>query len=217
MKFNAISRSLVAVALVATATGCNIYKKFEMPQSDALLGEYVEACEQEVDTTTFGNLQWQEVFTDPVLVDYINRALQNNTNLANAKLNIDIAHANMRGARLSYLPSLSIGAQGGASSIDNSKLSGWNYTIPLTASWEVDIFGKILNNKRSAEASYRQAEDYAQAVRSQIIGGVANCYYSIATLEAQLRLNRETAEIWRENVEVMKNYKLAGRTNEPAV
>ncbi len=217
MKFNAISRSLVAVALVATATGCNIYKKFEMPQSDALLGEYVEACEQEVDTTTFGNLQWQEVFTDPVLVDYINRALQNNTNLANAKLNIDIAHANMRGARLSYLPSLSIGAQGGASSIDNSKLSGWNYTIPLTASWEVDIFGKILNNKRSAEASYRQAEDYAQAVRSQIIGGVANCYYSIATLEAQLRLNRETAEIWRENVEVMKNYKLAGRTNEAAV
>lgn len=217
MKFNSISRVAVVTVALATMTSCHIYKKFEMPQDDELSRQYVEARDMEVDSAAFGNLQWQEVFTDPVLTDLINRALANNTDLANAKLNVDIAHANMRGARLSYLPSLSLGAQGGASSVDNSKLSGWNYTIPLTASWEVDVFGKILNNKRMAEASYRQTQDYEQAVRSQIIGGVANLYYTIATLEAQLRLNRETAEIWKENVEVMRNYKLAGRTNEAAV
>lgn len=217
MKFNSISRAAVVTIALAMMTSCHIYKKFEMPQDEPLTAEYVEARDAAVDSAAFGNLQWQEVFTDPVLADMIQRALDNNTDLANAKLNVDIAHANMRGARLSYLPSLSLGAQGGASSVDNSKLSGWNYTIPLTASWEVDIFGKILNNKRSAEASYRQMQDYEQAVRSQIIGGVANCYYTIATLEAQLQLNRETAEIWRENVDAMRNYKLAGRANEAAV
>lgn len=217
MKINKITR-VAAVAVIATAmTGCHIYKKFEMPTDNALQSEYVEARDAEVDSTAFGNLAWQEVFTDPVLADLINRALENNTDLANAKLNVDIAHANMRGARLSYLPSLSLAANGGASSVANGKLTGWNYTIPLTASWEVDVFGKILNNKRGAEATYRQSKDYAQAVRSQIIGGVANCYYSIATLESQLRLNRETAEIWRENVQTMKDYKEAGRTNEAAV
>lgn len=211
--------SLIAVAALATvmASSCNIYRKFEMPQDDALTREYVEARDAEADPAAFGNLRWQDVFTDPTLADLIERALANNTNLNNAKLNIDIAHANMRGARLAYLPSLTLAPQGGASSIANGNLTNWNYNIPLSASWEVDIFGKLLNSKRGAEAAYQQTKDYEQAVRSQIIGGVANCYYAISTLKAQLNLNRETAEIWRQNVEVMKAYKEAGMTNEAAV
>ncbi|MDE6073546.1 MAG: TolC family protein, partial [Muribaculaceae bacterium] len=91
--------------------------------------------------------------------DLLRQALVSNVFIDNALLNIEVAHANMRGARLSYLPSLAIAAQGGASSVSNGKLTNWNYTIPLTASWEVDIFGKILNTKRSAEASYAQSQD----------------------------------------------------------
>lgn len=217
MKLKYIRNVAAATLALTMLSGCHIYKKFEMPEDNVLQAEYVQARDAQPDSAAFGNLSWREVFTDPVLADMIQRALDNNTDLANAKLNVDIAHANMRGARLSYLPSLSLSAQGGASSISNGKLTGWNYTVPLTASWEVDVFGKILNAKRGAEASYRQTQDYEQAVRSQIIGGVANCYYLIATLENQLRLNRETAEIWRQNVQVMKDYKLAGRTNEAAV
>ncbi|MCM1297313.1 MAG: TolC family protein, partial [Muribaculaceae bacterium] len=165
----------------------------------------------------FGNLPWQQVFTDPILADLIRQALAANVDLENARLNVEIAHANMRGARLSYLPSLALAAQGGASSVSNGKLTNWNYTIPLTASWEVDVFGKILNSKRGAEAAYRQSQDYCQAVRSQIIGAVANCYYAIAALRSQIALSESTAEIWKENVELMKNYKLIGRANEAAV
>lgn len=217
MKSNKLT--LIAAAALATAmvSSCNIYKKFEMPADDALTSEYVRACETAPDSAAFGNLQWQQVFTDPMLVDLINGALANNTNLNNAKLNIDIAHANLRGARLAYLPSLALAPQGGASSVANGKLTNWNYTIPLSASWEVDIFGKLLNGKRGAEAAYQQTKDFEQAVRSQIIGGVANCYYAISTLKSQINLNKATAEIWRRNVEVMKQYKEAGMTNEAAV
>ena len=54
-------------------------------------------------------------------------------------------------------------------------------------------------------------------MRSQIIGGVANCYYAIATIERQIELNKETAKLWSESIEVMKNLKLDGRLNEAAI
>jgi NodT family efflux transporter outer membrane factor (OMF) lipoprotein len=202
---------------ISMLSSCGLYKKYEMPQDEsALAAEYVKAQEAEIDTTTFGNLRWQEVFTDPVLVDLINQALANNVNMQNAKLNIDIAQAQLKGAKLSYLPSVALAPNGGYASFAGSDFIG-TYQIPLAVSWEVDIFGKLLNNKRSAEVTVEQTKAYNQAVRSQIIGGVANCYYAIATIERQIELNKETAKLWSESIEVMKNLKLDGRLNEAAI
>lgn len=217
MKANrTIQMCLTAAIGAAMLSSCHIYKKFDMPQDTAMTREYVEAKEAPVDSAAYGNLSWQQVFTDPLLQDYISRALANNINLDNARINVEVARANMLGARLSYLPAVAINATGA-----NSWYAGvegqWNYTIPMAISWEVDIFGKILNNKRSAETAVRMQQDYMQAVRSQIITGVASCFYSIANLNAQLKLSRETAELWKQNVEIMKDYKEAGRVNEAAV
>ena len=166
----------VATLSISMLSSCSLYKKFEMPQDEsALVTEYVKAQEAEVDTTTFGNLRWQEVFTDPMLVDLINQALANNVNMQNAKLNVDIAQAQLKGAKLSYYPSVALAPNGALASYAGSDFIG-TYQIPLAVSWEVDIFGKLLNNKRSAEATVAQTEAYNQAVRSQIIGGVAHCY-----------------------------------------
>ncbi|MDE7153247.1 MAG: TolC family protein [Muribaculaceae bacterium] len=214
-----IKTSYIALALMgATAlTGCQM-KKFNINQQESTLAqEYARAAQQPVDSASFGNVRWEQVFTDPLLADLIREALAANVDLDNARLNVEVARANMRGARLAYLPSLALAPQGGASSVSNGKLTNWNYTIPLTASWEVDIFGKTLNNKRAAEASFRQSQSYAQAVRSQIIGGVANCYYAIASLQATLEMMEETATIWKENVQTMRDFKSIGRTNEAAV
>ena len=205
------------VLSISLLSSCGLYKKFEMPQDDnSLAAEYAKAKEAEVDTTTLGNLRWQEVFTDPVLVDLINQALANNVNMQNAKLNIDIAQAQLKGAKLSYFPAVALAPNGAFASYAGSDFIG-TYQIPLSVSWEVDVFGKLLNNKRSAEATVTQVEAYNQAVRSQIIGGVANCYYAIATIQRQIELNRETATLWAESIEVMKNLKLDGRMNEAAI
>ena len=202
---------------ISMLSSCGLYKKFEMPQDEStLVSEYVKAQEREIDSTTFGNLRWQEVFTDPVLVDLINKALENNVNMQNAKLNVDIAQAQLKGAKLSYFPSVALAPNGAYSSYAGSDFIG-TYQIPLAVSWEIDVFGKMLNNKRSAEASVEQTKAYNQAVRSQIIGGVANCYYAIATIERQIELNKETAKLWSESIEVMKNLKLDGRLNEAAI
>lgn len=211
-------KNITTIALsIFMLSSCVLYKKYEMPQNESVLtAEYVKAKDAEIDTATFGNLRWQEVFTDPVLVDLINQALTNNVNLQNAKLNVDIAQAQLKGAKLSYLPSLALAPNGGFASYAGSDFIG-TYQIPLAVSWEIDIFGKLLNNKRSAETSVEQTKAYNQAVRSQIIGGVANCYYAIATIKRQIELNKETAKLWSESIEVMKNLKLDGRLNEAAI
>lgn len=219
MKFDNIARIGILTAVgVSMLSSCHIYNKFDMPQDTPLTKEYVQAKEATPDSTAYGNLTWQSVFTDPLLQDYINRALSNNINLENARLNVDVARANLLGAKLSYLPAVAINATGAGASYAGSGFSGsWNYTIPMAISWEIDVFGKILNNKRGAAAAVRMQEDYLQAVRSQIITGVATCYYTIATLNAQLALSKETAEIWAKSVEIMKDYKEAGRVNQAAV
>lgn len=212
------SRYFTIIALsISMLSSCGLYKKYEMKENDSnLAAEYIQAKEATVDSTSLGNLRWQEVFTDPVLVDLINQALTNNVNLQNAKLNVDIAQAQLKGAKLSFLPSVALAPNGGFASFAGSDFIG-SYQIPLAVSWEIDVFGKLLNNKRSAKATLEQTEAYNQAVQSQIIGGVANCYYAIATLLRQIELNKETAKLWAESIEVMKNLKLDGRMNEAAI
>ncbi|MDE6134865.1 MAG: TolC family protein, partial [Muribaculaceae bacterium] len=196
---NKISHVVLALVAMLMLGSCGIYKKYETPTSTALTKAYVEARQMPVDSAAFGNLLWEDVFTDPLLVNLINMALENNTNLRNAQLNVEIAQANVLGAKLSYLPSVALAPNGAGASYAGSDIN-WTYSLPAHLSWEIDIFGKILNSKRGAQAALRQSEAYAQAVRSQIISAVATTYYSIAAVRQQLNLSRNTAELWGETV-----------------
>ena len=104
----------LVIGLTASLSSCHIYKKYETPTSTAITKEYAEALKQPTDSTAFGNLAWQDVFTDPILVDLINRALVANTDLRNAQLNVEAAQAQLLGAKLAYLPSLAIAPNGAA-------------------------------------------------------------------------------------------------------
>lgn len=213
---NNIFKGALALALTLSLSGCHIYKKYETPTDTPLTKSYAEALAQEPDSTAFGNLPWQEVFTDPVLVDLINRALTNNTDLRNAQLNVEAAQAQVLGAKLAYLPSVALAPNGAGAKYASNDFS-WTYQLPAQVSWEVDIFGKLLNNKRSAQVALIQTEAYAQAVRSQIISAVATTYYTLSAVKQQLALSRSTSELWKETVNTMRDLKEAGRTTEAAV
>lgn len=213
---NIAIKAAIGAALAVSLSGCHIYQKYETPTSTPLTKEYAEVKAQEPDSTAFGNLRWQDVFTDPVLADLISRALENNTDLRNAQLNVEAAQAQLLGAKLAYLPSLAI-APNGAGAKYASNPFGWSYQLPAQASWEIDIFGKLLNSKRGAQAAVLRSEAYAQAVRSQIIAAVATTYYTLAAVNEQLQLSRNTSELWLETVQKMRDLKLAGRTTEAGV
>lgn len=222
MKFKHISLVVATGMALGVMSGCNIYKKFELPTDNPVTADYARADSMERNPNAYGNLTWQQVFTDPTLAGLINQALENNVDLKNAKLNVDAAHARLQGANLAFLPSVALAPTGGK--MWNGGNHGvpftgynWSYSIPLSVSWEIDVFGRLLNSKRGAKAALLQSEDYRQATRSQIISAVATTYYTISALESQLELSRNTATLWGESVEVMKNLKLAGRVNEAAV
>lgn len=211
--------SMVLAALALSTTGCHIYQKYETPQSSSLTREYAQAASAQPDSAALGNIPWQQIFTEPMLHDLIAQALENNVDLRNAKLNVDVAQANLQGARMAYLPSVALAPQASNSrtTMAGTSWSGWSWSLPLSVSWEIDVFGKQLNSARAAKESYSMSQDYAQAVRSQIIGAVANCFYAISTLEAQLDIQRATAKVWAQNVDAMTALKEAGRTTEAAV
>ena len=195
---------------------CSVYKSYERPDMPVVDSLYRQAAATSADTTSIASLSWRELFTDPKLQALIETGLQNNTDLNIARLKVTEAEATLMTSRLAYLPSISFEPSGTLRSVDGNAMTK-SYDIAASASWEVDIFGKLTNAKRGAKAALEQSEAYRQAVQTQLIATIANSYYSLLMLDAQLGISEPTAAIWGENVRAMKALKAAGDATELAV
>ena len=195
---------------------CSVYKSYERPDMPVVDSLYRQAAATSADTTSIASLSWRELFTDPKLQALIETGLQNNTDLNIARLKVTEAEATLMTSRLAYLPSISFEPSGTLRSVDGNAMTK-SYDIAASASWEVDIFGKLTNAKRGAKAALEQSEAYRQAVQTQLIATIANSYYSLLMLDAQLDISERTAAIWGENVRAMKALKAAGDDTELAV
>ena len=195
---------------------CSVYKSYERPDMPVVDSLYRQAAVTSADTTSIASLSWRELFTDPKLQALIETGLQNNTDLNIARLKVTEAEATLMTSRLAYLPSISFEPSGTLRSVDGNAMTK-SYDIAASASWEVDIFGKLTNAKRGAKAALEQSEAYRQAVQTQLIATIANSYYSLLMLDAQLGISERTAAIWGENVRAMKALKAAGDATELAV
>ena len=202
------------VCATALLSSCHIYKAYERPDSIDATGIYRDPVSEtdtlaSADTTNMGNLPWKEVFRDPKLQALIEEGLANNVDMQAAVLRVEEAKVLLTSARLSFLPSINLAPQG---TITKMESSGYvkAYTAPAAASWEVDLFGKLLNASRGQKASYLQSQYSRQAVRSQLIGGIANTYYTLLMLDRQVEITAKTVDIYKENVRVMEAMKIAG-------
>ena len=208
-----MKKIIVLTTATALLSSCGIYTKYQPAETtpDNLYGEEVAVD----DTTNFGNVNWRELFTDPQLQALIEQGLQNNTDLRTAQLQIEEAEAALMSAKLAFLPSFALSPQGTISSFDGGKATK-TYTLPVTASWELDIFGRLRNAKQQAKALYAQSKDYQQAVRTQLIAGIANVYYTLLMLDEQLAISQQTEEAWKETVASTRALMDAGLANEAA-
>ena len=215
MKIKLITLSVSCLLL----SSCGIYTTYERPSdinTDGLYGQDLNEEAVAVDTASIASLSWRELFTDSHLQTLIEHALQSNTDLLSAQQRIKEAEATLSSAKLAYLPSFMLTPQGGVSSFNKSKGS-WTYTGIASASWEIDIFGKLTNAKRRSKALYLQSLEYEQAVSTSLIANVANLYYTLLMLDEQYRISEETAVNWRESVRTMRAMMAAGMTNEASV
>ena len=194
-------------------SSCGIYGKYHPVQGidSTLYGDLSLS-----DTAqNLGNLSWDALFTDPLLQDLIRQALDSNLDLRIAHEHVLQAEASLRGAQLAYLPSISLAPQGGFS--PQYSIRQGTYDLVASASWEIDIFGRTLNSLRRAKAAKAQMLDYEQAARCGLIAGVANTYYTLLMLDAQLEVAEQTEETWEQTVYAIRRMKDAGMANEAGV
>lgn len=216
-----MKKQIIGVMCVAAMmSSCHIYKAYDRPEAITTSGIYRDPASATdtlaSDTTNMGNLPWKEVFRDAKLQALIEEGLNNNVDVQAAALRVKEAKVMLTSAKLSYLPSINIAPQGTATSMDDGNYVK-AYTLPAVASWEFDLFGKILNSKRGQKVAYQKSQYSQQAVRSSIICGIANIYYSLLMLDRQVAITTETSDIYKENVRVMEAMKTAGMTTEAGV
>ena len=213
---NAILLSAAAIAV----SSCGIYTKYERPElKDKGIVRDVKSATDTLavtDTTSFGNLPWRSVFTDPQLQTLIDTALVNNTDLLNAALNVKMVEAQLTAAKLAFVPSFTFSPQGTISSWDGNKATK-TYSLPVQASWSVDLFGNLLNQKRSAQMALLATKDYQLVVKTNIISSVANMYYTLMMLDKQLEIVDNMASLTKDTWNMMKLQKDLGRAKETSV
>ena len=211
----------VGVGLLLLAS-CGLYNKYERP--DVNTAGLFRDVQSDVDTLVtntdenFGNLPWREVFTDPQLQALIEKALENNTDLRNAALNVQMMEDMLKVAKLAFLPSVAVAPQGTISRVMTDGASASKtYQLPISASWNVDLFGNILSQKRSAQVQLLATKDYRVAVQTSIICGIANLYYTLMMLDEQLAIVTDMEGLVKETWDMMKLQMNLGRARSTSV
>ena len=215
-----MKKTIFMFAAALTMTSCGLYNKYERPEvnTQGLVRDPLSLTDTlaMTDTTSFGNLPWRSVFTDPQLQTLIQQGLDKNVDLLNAALNVKMIEAQLACAKLAFLPSVAFTPQGTLSSFDGSKTTK-SYQLPISASWNVDLFGNILSVKRSAQMQLLQAKDYQLAVKTNIITGVANLYYTLLMLDRQLEILTDMEGLTKETWDMMALQMKYGRARSTSV
>ena len=196
-----MKKQIITLTVAAlTLSSCGIYTKYK-PVTEVPINLYGEEVVVTDTLDNMGNLSWREVFTDPQLQTLIEKGLQNNTDLQSAQWRVKEAEATLLSAKLAYLPSFALSPQGTVSSFDKSKATQ-TYTLPVTASWEIDIFGQyytLLMLDAQFEISVRTQHSWKETVdatRALMEAGMANeaavsqmeaTYYTICTSVLDLK------------------------------
>jgi multidrug efflux system outer membrane protein len=222
-------RILTVVAAGLLMQSCFTAKNYKRPDVKAENLYRTEVAAQ--DSTSMADIAWDKLFTDQVLQQHIKTGLQNNFDIRIAMQNIAIAEAGLKQARSVYFPTVSAGADWTHQELSkNSQLGALfsgqtggkrvnvdQYQLTATLGWEADIWGRIRSGKRAANAQYLQSIAANQAVKTQVITGIAASYYQLLSLDAQLKLAQQTLVNRDESIITILALKDAGNVNEVGV
>ena len=215
-----IRLAVIVAAAIIIFSSCNLRQKYVRPQvkTDSL---YRGANNK--DTTGIANISWKQMFTDQKLQDLLQEGITNSYDLKIAVTRIKQAEANLRQSKAAYLPTLSVEpqytkertsyAEGGSFGIFPNNL----YELSASASWEIDLWGKLKGAQKAALASLLQSYANRRAVQTQLIANIATDYYNLLAYDKELAITMQTVESYKNDVETNKALKQANRVNEASV
>ena len=214
-------RHIVVLGSVLMLQSCFVAKKYDRPdiETEDLYRSEVVAK----DTTSMADMPWEELFTDPILQGHIQKGLENNFDIRTALQNIAASEASLKQRKAGQLPTVGVNGTWTHQEISgNSQFGSFfsrldQFQLAANLSWEADIWGKIRNQKRAANAQFLQSIAANQAVKTQVIANIASLYYQLLSLDAQLEIAQQTLVNRNQSIETIKALKDAGQVNEVAV
>ncbi|MBI4945299.1 MAG: TolC family protein [Bacteroidetes bacterium] len=187
------------------------------------------------DSNNIANINWRKYFADTILVKLIDTALVNNIDLQIALQRIEIARSGIKFANGQLLPMVGINGSVGVdkyakytpdyagnttTEYEPGKIVPnplQDYYLGLQASWEIDIWGKLRNQRKSAIAQYLSSIEGRNFVISNLVADVAISYYELLGLDNELEIVRQTIQGQEDALDVVKLQMETGKTTEIAV
>jgi multidrug efflux system outer membrane protein len=234
---SAYIKTFLPVLLVAMLlTGCKVMQPQPMPEVKPLPREYND---QSVLPDTI-NLQFRNFFPDPYLLQLIDTALRQNTDLAIALQRVVMAEAQLAARRGALWPSLDLSIGGGAERYGDYTMNGVgnfdtnlspnikeDQKIPLSpttnvyaqfrSSWEIDLWGKLRHQQKAAAAELLANRQAQQFIVTNLVARIAEEYYNLLALDMELRIVQKNIGLQEEALEIVKAQKAGGRASELAV
>ena len=197
------------ILFAAFFASCNIIRHYQQPAVDN--GNLYRDVTTS-DTTSIGNLNYREIFSDTILQALIAEGISRNLDLQIAYTRIRQAEAYYQQSRLAFLPTLNGNASIGVARIAKTQAgiagaSSPQLQLGLSTGWEADIWGRLGSTRRANFAALLENEAYSRVVKTNLVAGIANYYYTLLSLDQQLIITQQTVELRRTTLETIKALK----------
>jgi multidrug efflux system outer membrane protein len=214
---------LLSAILLLGITSCQSYKQLGIPHF-AVTDSIFRDVNNNSDTTTIADIPWKDYFTDLKLQALIAEGLEQNIDIHIALTRLKQAEANLSMARGNRLPDVSAGFQidhirtsSGENGRDILGYTSNQNSLGFSASWEIDLWGKLASISRAKYTNYLNSFEYKNLVQTELIANIAHTYYNLQALDRQLQITKETIGLLLESAETMAALKEAGQQNAAAV
>ena len=213
------SRALIAVTLAFCVSGCTVGPNYKRPDVDVPTTYRAAPANDAAANSApaLGEAKWFEVFQDEQLQNLIRVALQQNFDLRIAATRVLQAQAQLGITRADQFPNLSAGAGIGTSRQAATVLfHGFEETtgqVSLSASWELDFWGKYRRATEAARANLLASEWGRRAVVNTVISNVATTYFELRALDLQLEISKQTLASRQDSLKLEQALEQNGSTS----
>lgn len=216
--------ALLGLTFSIGLTSCHVSNQYKWQWTETEPDNLFRDDQASGDSTTIADIPWREYFNDPVLRGLIEEGLQKNFDLQIAVTRIQQAEANLGIAKAAYFPDVALVGQ-----VEHSRSSNGNngkdvlgyhsttYTLGISTSWELDLWGKLNRQSKAKYAQFLNSHAYHNLIRTSLVANIATSYYSLLALDEQLKITKETIVLLEESTTTMQALMEAGLLNGASV
>src|SRR5215469_996418 len=195
-------RSVAVVILpLLFLAGCNLGPKYKRPTVQPPANFYTT---EQASQISIADQAWWEMFKDPELQNLIREALQHNYDLRTAVAVVEQQRDLLGVTRSQYYPQVSYDA--GITGQQALVIPNHTYySYSFTTFWEIDLFGRIRKMTEAQKAVYFASEEARRDVRLLIMSQVAQGYFQLRALDAQLEVSRHTVKSFQDSLDIFQH------------